>query len=350
MRRPIPQLTRRTAMLMTAAGLAVGCSARARSEGADAAASGGDWATAPSLPQPVQEIYPAAFAGRIHLAGGFVAAEGRITGPTAAHWSLGPDDAAWRTHAPLPDPRHHPNLIGLGDRLYALGGFRTDSAEAVWVMQPQSWAYDPDADAWETLAPAPEPHGETVAAALGDRLHVVGGRRPSGEANARWTDHADSARHLTFDPSSGRWETAAPALVARNSAAGAVLADAWHVVGGRTVGGGNRDDHEVYDAREDRWRRAAPLPQAQGGLAAAALGGGLYAFGGEWFSPSGGGVYEACWAYDPDADGWTRLPAGWSPRHGLGAVTLAERVYVIGGARLAGGNDTTAIVETFSPS
>ncbi len=337
-------VTRRTALAAGGAGLLVGCTAGAQPE---ATARRSRWSPGPALPHPVQEIYPAALGGRIHLAGGFLAQNGQITGPTDAHWSLAPGEQAWRAHAALPEPRHHPNLVALGDRLYALGGFRTDGSDAVWVMRDQTWVFDPNGDAWTEAAPAPAPHGETVCAALGDRIHVAGGRRPSGETNASWNDHRDVADHLVFEPAENRWETAAPALSARNSAAGAVIDGAWHVVGGRVVNDGNRADHEVYDAREDRWRRAAPMPQAQGGLAAAALNGQLYAFGGEWFAPAGGGVHEECWAYEPAQDAWTLVAEGWTPRHGLGAVTLGESIYVIGGARLVGGNGASELVEIF---
>jgi len=36
-----------------------------------------------------------------------------------------------------------------------------------------------------------------------------------------------------------------------------------------------------------------------------------------------------------------------TPRHGLGAVTINNEIYVIGGAKLPGGNDTSAVLEKF---
>ena len=36
-------------------------------------------------------------------------------------------------------------------------------------------AYDPGADAWETLAPMPTPRHGTGAAVVGDRIHIPGG-------------------------------------------------------------------------------------------------------------------------------------------------------------------------------
>ncbi len=157
-------------------------------------------------------------------------------------------------------------------------------------------------------------------------------------------------------PGSDAWTTVAPAPTARNSAAGAVLDGKLHVIGGRTVNGGNTPVHEVYDQTEDRWETAAPLPRPQagprgsGGLAAAAMNGRIFVFGGEWFSPSGGGIYDQVWAYDPAADAWSEAGTMPTPRHGLGAIRIAETVYTIAGAAAVGGNQTSAAVEAFSPA
>lgn len=304
------------------------------------------WRAGVALPFAVQEIYPAAAGGRIHLAGGLYAENGQIAGVTDAHVSWAPGDFEWREEPPLPAARHHPNLVGVGDTLFALGGFATREGRADWTMADQTWRLE-DGE-WQARRPAPELHGETVCAALGDNIHVVGGRGPTGDANLNWTDHGDTNRHLIYDPTSDQWSSAAPALVRRNSAAGAVLNGALHVVGGRQVGGGNLTNHEVWAPEEDRWRTAAPMPKGQGGLAAANIGGRLYAFGGEFFA-DGGGVYRDVWAYDPAKDEWAAAAPMVTPRHGLGAVSLSGSIYVIGGAAKVGGNDTSAVVEVFTP-
>ncbi|MEM9837679.1 MAG: kelch repeat-containing protein [Pseudomonadota bacterium] len=298
------------------------------------------------MPLAVQEIYPNALSGRIHLAGGLYAGDGEIRGATDRHFTWAPGENSWTERAPLPQRRHHPNLVGSDDRIFALGGFDTRADTLDWTMTAETLIYNPSADQWTKGPASPEPHGETVCVSIASRIHVIGGRTPKGTSNQTWTDHIDSDRHFVLD--GGSWERAAPALVKRNSAAGAVLNDNIHVVGGRQVGGGNLTAHEVYDAREDRWRNAAPMPQGQGGLAAAALGGKLYAFGGEFFD-NGGGVYPEAWAYDPLTDQWTAIADMPTPRHGLGAVTLGESIYVIGGAKGVGGRETSSVVEIYRP-
>jgi N-acetylneuraminic acid mutarotase len=339
-------LNRRQMMLTTAGALLVGCSVQSKSDAEQAISETSTWTEGPSLPYAAQEIYPALHAGQIHLAGGFIAESGRISGVTDRHVAFDPVSGIWNDLTPLPTPRHHPNLISFNGKLLSIGGFEAHSENAVWVMQPGVWAFD---ELGWTDAPAlPQPNGESVTSVIVDGLHVCGGRNPRGESNATWNDHTDISDHFVLADLSSAWERAAPLPTARNSAAAAVLRGNWHVVGGRTVAGGNTPVHEVYDPKEDRWRSAAPMPQGQAGLGAAALGGKLYAFGGEYFN-NGGGVYPESWQYDPDTDSWRAIADMPHPRHGLGAVAVSDSIYVIGGALEAGGSQTSALVEVFTP-
>ena len=306
------------------------------------------WSSSTSLPLAVQEIYPALHANRVHQAGGFIATNGRISGPTDKHFSWQPGDEIWREEIPLPTKRHHPQLISFKGQLLALAGFESRDAQSVWIMQNSGWALSSEGE-WINAPNLPAPCGEAVLGITSDgHLHLAGGRTPTGLANAGWQDHGDTDHHFVLSGIGEKWERAAPCLSKRNSAAGDIINGALHIVGGRQVGGGNVTTHEVYDSQEDRWREAAPMPQAQGGLAAAALGGKLYAFGGEYFD-NGGGVYPESWVYDPKTYSWESLPDMPSPRHGLGAVTLGADIYVIGGAKQASGVDTSPIVERFRP-
>ena len=328
-----PKLNRRDLLLATASTVLASSASPAL-----AALSG--WRPAPSLPLAVQEIYPCSLDERIHIAGGLYAEGGQIRGATDHHFTWAPGEKTWVEKAPLPQRRHHPNLVGMDGLLYALGGFDTRTSTLDWTMTADTLIYDPATDVWASGPAAPEPHGETVCVAADKQIHVVGGRTPKGRANLRWTDHIDSDRHFFLDTTTGTWERAAPALTKRNSAAGALLNGAIHVVGGRQVSGGNLTNHEIYDQQEDRWHAAAPMPQAQGGLAAASLGGRLYAFGGE---------YPEAWTYDPQADQWAAIHDMLTPRHGLGAVTLGNDIYVIGGAAAVSGNQTSTLVEAYRP-
>lgn len=339
-------MTRRAALISSSMSVVYACSGRPEPL-AKPEEKAPNWSLGPALPFAVQEIYPAAHQGRIHLAGGFIAEEDTISGATAEHVVFDPSSGQWTSASALPKARHHPNLVSFKDKLLAIGGFEVESEEAVWVMQAGVWVLD--GDTWSDGPSLPQPNGESVTAVLDGELHVCGGRLPVGEANRAWTDHSDIGDHFVLTSLDGAWERAALLPTARNSASGAVLNGYWHVVGGRTVVGGNTPAHEVYDPKEDRWRSAAPMPQGQGGLAAASVGNSLYAFGGEFFN-NGGGVYAEAWAYNAEQDEWSALPDMPNPRHGLGAVTLGSDIYVIGGALEVGGSKTSNLVEIFTPA
>ncbi|MCP2670567.1 hypothetical protein NHF40_06485 [Maricaulaceae bacterium EIL42A08] len=348
-------ISRRTAL--TGLGAAIATTACAR--GQDAGPEIGEtlspgWTAGPSLPIRVQEIYPATLGGTLYVAGGLSpdVDAGRI-GITDRVFALEPGAERWRERASLPVPTHHPNLVAVGDEIYAIGGFTAERGGA-WAMSSAVRIYDPERNAWRNGVSMAQPYAETVVANLNGRIHVVTGRRPAASANRNWTDHADTTAHVVLDPTAEAWTSAAPAPTARNSATGAVLNGKLHIIGGRTVSGGNTPIHEVYDPEANSWATLAPLPEpidgprGSGGLAAAVLNGTIFVFGGEWFSSTGGGVYSQVWAYDAARDSWRDAGSMPTPRHGLGAVTVGDRIATIAGAARAGGDETSSAVEWFS--
>jgi N-acetylneuraminic acid mutarotase len=277
--------TRRQSLQWLGAGLLAACSARPAI--GERPVASGRWRDGPALPFPVQEIYPCLHENRIHLAGGFISESGAISGPTAAHHALDLMTGEWRPLAALPVPLHHPQLVSIGGSLLCIGGFEARENGA-WQMQGDMWLYDEAIDTWDRAPSLPGPNGESTAGVIGHRLYLAGGRQPAESRNLDWNDHTDTGTLLMFDLD--RWETLAPMPTARNSAAGGVIDKRLHVVGGRTVTGGNTAVHEVYDPGTDRWERLAPMPRGQAGLASGVVDGKLYTFGGEWFE-NGGGVY-----------------------------------------------------------
>lgn len=335
--------TRRQSLLWLGAGLLAAFGAPAAL--AERSVHRRGWQDGPSLPFPVQEIYPSLHKGRIHLAGGFVSRDGKITGPTKAHIALDPAAGIWSPQPDLPIARHHPQLVSLQGSLYCIGGFEADE-RGTWQMQFDAWRFNEAEQAWDWAPSLPYPNGESTAGVIANRLYLAGGRQPLGARNLDWNDHGDVGTLLMFDGE--RWEALATMPTPRNSATGGVIDGRLHVVGGRTVAGGNTAVHEVYDPGTDRWETLAPMPKAQGGLASGVVDGKLYTFGGEWFD-NGGGVYPDAWVYDPISDRWEHLPDMPQPRHGLGGVAVDDSIYLIGGALKRGGNATSTAVEIYSP-
>jgi hypothetical protein len=203
---PLNSMSRRGALITGSAGLVFACSARPEST-SQIAVSKGEWRPGPPLPFAVQEIYPALHAGQIHLAGRFIAEDGSISGATDRHIALSPQTGLWQDLAPLPKPRHHPNLVSFDGNLLAIGGFETQNAEAVWVMQSGTWIFR--GSDWVDAPSLPQPNGESVTGVVRNNLHICGGRTPRGEANASWTDHTDIDDHFVLADLASKWETAA---------------------------------------------------------------------------------------------------------------------------------------------
>lgn len=339
-------ISRRTALALVGASLGAASPAMAQPVAPEASAAFA-WRARAALPQSAQEIYPTLWNGEILVAGGFTQRDGQIE-PTDQAFLYTPQTDRWRVGPALPRPRHHPQLLAVGDRLYALAGFEARDRDRVWVMQAGGWMKDA-ADAPWTPAPAlPAPRGEAVVLAHEGRLHVIGGRSPTGEANGQWRDHGDVRDHRVLDPGAGVWEAARPAPSARNSAAGVAIGGRLYVVGGRRVGAGSNAELEAYDPREDRWDSLTPMPQAQGGLAAGVIDGQIVAFGGEFFAPDPGGVHAETWLYDVERDAWVAGPPMTTPRHGLGGVTIGDTIYAVGGATGVGADGTSAVVEALT--
>lgn len=317
------------------------------------------WQAINDVPVRLQEIYPATLDHEIIVAGGFSpdvasgepmgvldrAFRGVTWGDEQAPCGDGPR-VEWHEIAPLPEPRHHPNLVGHQAHVYAIGGFRV-SPSGAWTMIPNLTRYDRQNDVWSETTPLPEPFAETCAVSLGGFIHVATGRQPAAASNGQWVDHQDSGAHFAFDPDAQEWTRRAPNPNPRNSAAGVTLDGKFHVIGGRRVDDGNKASHEAYDPVSDTWHSRAPLPQAQGGLAAAVSGGRIFAFGGEYFS-NGGGVYPQLWIYNARTDAWEAGPDMATPRHGLGGVSIDGHIYAIGGATGPSGQGTSNIVERLS--
>ena len=64
----------------------------------------------------------------------------------------------------------------------------------------------------------------------------------------------------------------------------------------------------------------------------------FYVFGGEETA----GTFDTSERYDPRNDSWETMPPLPTARHGLGAVTLGNRIYTLAGGTTPGGSSSAA--------
>ena len=186
--------------------------------------------------------------------------------------------------------------------------------------------------AWRTLAPVPTERTEVAAAAVGDRIWVLGGYAPGG---------ATLATAEVYDTVANTWSRGPDLPVAVNHAMAATLDGVLYVAGGND---GRRPSDQVARLDGDRWRRLAPLPQGRQAGGLVALDGRLYLVGGV----VEGGLASDTQVYDRTADRWAPAPGLPTPREHLGAAAARGRVYVVGG-RTGGIGSNLGAAEAFDP-
>ncbi len=135
-----------------------------------------------------------------------------------------PQSDRWSVGAPLPEPRCGYALVALEGQVYLFGGRRSDD---VATASAAVYRYDPTADQWQGLDPMPLPRADLAAVAVtASRIHVLGGRDVAGQLQTS---------HWSFQPyAEGSWNTEAgpPLPEGRAGLAAAALLDRIYVVGG----------------------------------------------------------------------------------------------------------------------
>jgi N-acetylneuraminic acid mutarotase len=281
--------------------------------------------------------------------------------------------------ASLPEARQEHGVVAVGGEVYVLGGYTPDVTASVL-------AYDPQTDSWHSVADFPSPFNHPAAGVVNGKIYVAGfyaGTSLTGPA---------TGRTFVYDPTADHWteKKALPAGTERAGGCVAVLGTLVFVFGGGTNGNAT-SFASVYDTASDSWRdlpalpetrehcaafasggklyivggrthviqefrpstlefdpaaqtyvEKTPIPTARGGLAGAVLGGRLFVFGGEGADNSLG-VFDNIDAYDAETDSWQSFPPLTVPRHGFGAATLGDRIYLPGGAIHQGGAATDVV-------
>jgi len=288
----------------------------------------GTWTVLAPLPQPRQEIAVAVLDGRLYVIGGF----GESGEPVATVDVYDPTTNEWQARAPLPVATHHTAAAVAGGKLYVVGGYT--GGRVRWTASQATFEYDPARDSWATRAAMPTPRGGLAAAALGERIHALGGTG-DGVTNA----------HEVYDPASDRWSVANPMPTARDHLAAVTFQGRVWALGGRTSFMGTQYANvEVYDPATDSWRVAPPLPSGRGGLAAAALADRIFVFGGE--APLR--IFNSNEMYEVAGNRWISKAPMPTPRHGIGAGVVGGRIIIPGGARQPG-LAATHVTEAYAP-
>ncbi|MBX3188041.1 MAG: kelch repeat-containing protein [Labilithrix sp.] len=291
------------------------------------------WSPRAPLPAAQQETAVLALGGKIYVIGGFLG----NSQPTNAVNVYDPAADTWTAAAPLPEPLHHVNAAVVDGKIWIVGALRSLAFNAAGLVI----VFDPAANTWTpkpgAAMPAGSERGSSVVGAIGKVIYVAGGFRGGAVAD-----------FSSFDTETESWTPRPPLDAPRDHAMGGVVAGKLYAIGGRdgTIGG-HYDRVDAFDPVTGAWMSRAPMPTSRGGGAAAVAKGLVIVAGGEGNGDSATGVFADVEAYDPATDAWSKLPPMLTPRHGTGAATVDDVVYVPGGGdRQAFG--ATAVVEAIT--
>jgi N-acetylneuraminic acid mutarotase len=331
------------------------------------------WTEVTPLPIPRSHFEPGTLVrnGRIILVGGRSRPTGRGSLDDVTEYD--PATNRWRALPPLPEPRHSPIAVLVGDRiLVGAGGRYTSDPDT-----PTFWLERRDGP-WQSGPPIPVELGGVSGGVIGGRLFLVGGQSPNTLSldlgTGRWDDveqhsarpaptedHAAEvwegrlflfgglgrARGVVqiYDPAADRWRFGPDMPFAAASSASAVIGPMIYVAGGIMRDSTTRQAAR-FDPRREVWTPIAPMPLARNHAAAGTDGHRLFIFGGKGPGSGDSNVvangFDDVQIYDPDADTWilsdgsparpAPLPQG---RGGAGkAVYVAGEFWVFGGETL----------------
>jgi uncharacterized repeat protein (TIGR01451 family) len=196
-------------------------------------------------------------------------------------------------------------------------------------------------DSWSPLAPLPTPRRLLAAAAEGGAIYTFGGCGSPCFDPPLHTSTFEETLLEVYEGGSWSVRKTIPAILF-GAAAAAPGNGRIYLFGGFVTGNSAYE----YDPHLDAWSRKAAMPTPRHGLAAVALDGKVYVLGGS----NGSAAMDALEVYDPALNSWHRKAPMPTPRVFLAAAAVNGRIYAIGGSPDCCGNGTTNVVEVYDPA
>jgi N-acetylneuraminic acid mutarotase len=283
------------------------------------------------MPDPPRFYLGAAALGsRVIVLGGNLAPESTLA------QAFDTTTRTWATLDPLPSAFTMPSVAVVGDRLFVLGGFKSQA----------TIEYGADGH-WVARAPMPLTGGRGAAAVgvWGSKIVIAGGILP-GMSNNGLNTGIRQVDVVAYDTTNDTWETRAPMTTARGYAMGAVVGNQFWVFGGST-NDERTDAVQTLDLAANKWIDDPPLDRTLSSAAVGVVGDGIYLLGG--VATSVGTVSPDTLRYGAGA--WSTLAPMPNPRFASAAAVVGGRIYVAGGTVVASPTDVhpTASFDAFTP-
>jgi N-acetylneuraminic acid mutarotase len=268
--------------------------------------------------------------------------------------------AAWSEKQLLPTPKADLTCAVYDGKLYAIGGYNTNSSNAL----NENYEYDPVLDAWTTKAAMPTARWGPVAVEFNGKIYVFGGQLSSGGGTSKnevYDPVADTwdvtkanmptglaaqglmavrlgdkihlfyqYAHYEYDPATDTYTTLTNVPTPRTWSTVGVVNNKIYIIGGYSYGspGGATNVNEMYDPTTNTWTTKAPMPVSKYGTTREnpVINGKIYVTPG-----LDSGFHTDNYAYDPATNTWQQKQPLVHPRDGVGCGVINNKLYVVGG-------------------
>ncbi|TDG13332.1 hypothetical protein E2F43_07250 [Seongchinamella unica] len=224
------------------------------------------WRRRANMPTPRAWATASAFKGECYVMGG--SAGGQVEAVVEAY---NPRTNSWRSRARLPEGRFSASSVTLGKRIYMIGGSGGDRLSPFAPAEASVFIYNPARNRWSAGAEMPTARRRMGVGTVDGLIYAVGGANRMGGF-----EFSDTVER--YDPVADEWQTLDPAPAAFTSAAVVALNDYLYVFGGFAPQPLTRSFR--YDPAANRWRRIADLPEARGDTVAEKISGQIIIAGG----------------------------------------------------------------------
>ena len=283
------------------AGLAPGWKPRAMVFEFDPASN--QWAKKRPMRLPSHHVAFATLNNKIYAFGGFTSPESGppAWNPINNAWEYDPATDEWKELAPMPTRRGAAAAGVANGKIYVTGGANSLSGvteNGIHPARPHNVVqvveeYDPAANTWKTVRPLLLARNHHVAVGVGDKIYVIGGR--VGSAFISGTSNNVDLVEM-YDPAANLWMPRTRMPTARSAIGAGVYNNQILVAGGE-----GQDQRllaafkavEAYDPALNRWQILPSMPHPRHGLAVGAIGNRLYTVSGDGQSAGSGVDHSA---------------------------------------------------------
>jgi len=180
-------------------------------------------------------------------------------------------------------------------------------------------------DSWTTKAPMPTARARMGATVVNNKIYIIGGENGSQPLGI----------NEVYDPVTDTWSRKADMPTPRYHLSVTAANNKIYTIGGcRQRGCSSWDlygDNEVYDPVTDTWSILTPMPTHRYDMSAVTVYDKIYVIGGRKWVGVHAYICDENEVYDPAIDSWTTVAPLPFPTTGHGATVVEGKIYVVGG-------------------